>query len=66
MSLKGVADFIEKALTDSAFQAELRADPDKALSRFDLSKEEKAAIKICGGGRLMLQLDDRLSKSAVF
>ena len=45
MSEEGVVNFLEKALNDEAFKAQVKSDPDKALSQFDLTEEEKSAIK---------------------
>ena len=45
MSSEGVQAFIVKALNDEGFQAELKADPDKAMSQFDLTEREMEAIK---------------------
>ena len=63
MSTEGVVAFIEKALGDETFQAQLKADPDKVLGQFDLSEAEIAAIKSGGEEELKnLGLDERLSK----
>ena len=45
MSMEGVSAFVEKALNDEKFQAELKADPNTALTQFDLTPDEIAAIK---------------------
>ncbi len=63
MSKEGVVDFIEKALNDKAFQAQLKANADKALRQFDLSESEIAAIKSGSDEELKaLGLDERLTK----
>ena len=63
MSSEGIAAFLERALNDEGFQLSFKADPDEALSQFDLTDEEISAIK--NGGREHLRalgLDERLSK----
>lgn len=63
MSAEGVVSFIEKAIGDETFQAQLKADPDEVLSQFDLTETEVAAIKSGGEEELKsLGLDERLSK----
>ncbi|MFC1998894.1 hypothetical protein ACFLVR_04575 [Chloroflexota bacterium] len=44
MSLKAVRTLVKKTFTDSKFKRSLLANPDKALSKFDLTDEEKGAI----------------------
>ena len=67
MSREGVVDFIEKVLNDQSFQAQLKTDPEKALSQFDLTDEEKAAVKNGSEEELKsLGLDVRLSKTSFF
>ena len=63
MSKEGVVAFIEKAIGDEGFQTQLKADPAKVLSEFDLTEEEKEAIRSGGEEKLKaLGLDERLSK----
>ena len=63
MSTAGVQAFIEKALNDEGFQAEFKADPDKAMSQFDLTEREMEAIKHGSEDQLQsLGLDARLTK----
>ena len=66
MSLKGVFEFIEKALTDVNFRDSLQTDWEIGLSQFDLTQEEKMAIRI-GIEEPMknLEIDDRLSKAGI-
>ena len=67
MSTEGVVEFIDRVLNDESFQAQLKAEPEKALSQFDLTNEEIAAIKSGGDERLKsLGLDARLSKMSFF
>ena len=63
MSSTAVAAFLERALTDEAFQAELRVDPHEVMTQFDLTYEERAAI-LSGSAEDVrdLGLDERLSK----
>jgi hypothetical protein len=64
MSKEGVASLIEKALSDEGFQAELKADPQKALGQFELTEDEIKAITSGSEDQLKaLGLDERLSKS---
>jgi len=63
MSMEGVSAFVERALNDERFQAELKTDPNKALGQFDLSPDEIAAIKSGSEEELQaLGLDARLTK----
>ena len=67
MSKEGVVSFVEKAINDEAFQAELKENPEAALSQFDLTEEEKSAIKSGSEEELKaLGLDERLSKMTPF
>ena len=67
LSVEGVCKFVEQVLTDQGFQELFNADPERALSQFDLTEEERAAIKIgVYQGSNTLKLDDRLSKLGVF
>ena len=63
MSSAGVAVFLERALTDEAFQARLNVDPHEVMTQFDLTEDEKAAI-LSGSAEEVrdLGLDERLSK----
>ena len=63
MSKEGVVAFIERAISDEAFQAQLKSEPDKILGQFDLTQEEISAIKSGSEEELKaLGLDARLSK----
>ena len=67
MSKEGVVSFVEKALSDAAFQSQLKADPDKAMGQFDLTDDERTAIRSGSEEELKaLGLDRRLSKTAFF
>lgn len=45
MSQKGVAEVIGNLIMDADFQKKFNADPDAAVKGFDLTAEEKAALK---------------------
>ena len=44
MSLKAVRSLVKRTFTDSKFKESLLKEPNKTLSRFDLTDEEKGAI----------------------
>lgn len=63
MSREGLVALVDKVLSDEAFLARLKADPDHVLGQFDLNEEERAAIKSGDHEELRaLGLDERLSK----
>ena len=63
MSKAGVLAFIERAIDDESFRAQLKADPDMVLAKFDLNEDEISAIMNGGQEELKaLGLDVRLSK----
>ena len=65
MTTSAVVELIERALNDEAFQDELRKDPDAAISQYDLTDAEIAAIKSGNSEELSyLGLDNRLTKFA--
>lgn len=53
MSSKGVANVLEKLLTDDDFRSTYKKDVDKALADFDLDADERAAF----AGGMLLQVD---------
>ena len=68
MSKEAVQAVIGKAVSDSKFREALFANPDKALAGYELTDEEKAALKhidaesmesLAGG------LDERISKAFI-
>ena len=69
MSKVGVIAVVEKALADETFREQWRANPDAALSQFDLTPEETAAIKpgidITKVRELGFQVDERISKATL-
>ena len=67
MSSKAVAEFIDKALNDSNFQATLMDDPEAAMKDYDFSPAEQTAVKEgCKDAFEILDLDKRLSKYGFF
>ena len=63
MSSKGVAEFIERALTDTSLYARLNAELEKVLSEYDLTEGEIAAI-LSGGQEYVksMDVDERRTK----
>ena len=65
MSREGVVTLITRALEDEKFRAEIKANPDAALAKFDLTAEEIAAIKSGDTSHLGdVAVDERVSKLA--
>ncbi len=59
--------FLDKILNDESFQAKLKAEPETALSEFDLTEDEITAIRSGSEEQLeALGLDARLSKYGFF
>jgi len=61
----GVRAVAERALSDPKWVAEYRANPDAALAAFDLTSEERAALKRQDAGRLQelgIGVDERITK----
>ena len=59
--------FLDKILNDESFQAKLKAEPETALSEFDLTEDEITAIRSGSEDQLeALGLDARLSKYGFF
>ena len=61
MSKRGVELLLMRALGDGDFRTELQEEPDTALSRFDLTEEERQAI-LAGDRNALLEfgIDKRL------
>ncbi len=56
---------IERASTDAAFRAQLRSNPEAALAGYELTAEEKAALKSGDASKLSeLGVDSRMTKQA--
>ena len=68
MTLEAVQAVIVKAVQEEEFRKELFANPDEALSGYDLSETESAALKSLDAETLEPQtgtVDERLSKTVV-
>jgi hypothetical protein len=66
MSKEGVQAVIGKAVTDSKFREELFANPDQALSGYELTEAEIAALRNVDAETLESfagTLDERISKA---
>ncbi len=63
MSQENLAKVIERASTDVAFRSQLQSNPETALVGYDLTAEEKAALK-SGDARKLgeLGVDARVTK----
>ncbi len=66
MSKAGVEAFAAKAVADKTFRQKIKENPDAALAGYDLTSEEKAAVKSGNASRLReLGIDERITKSAL-
>ena len=64
MSKAGVEALVKKAMSDETFRKQIKDNPDVALAGYDLSPEEKAAIKSGNAAKLReLGVDERITKS---
>ncbi len=64
MSKEALAKVVQRAISDGAFRRQLSTDPTGALRGYDLSGDEKAAIRSGDAGRLStLGVDQRMSKA---
>lgn len=64
MSKAGVEALVKKAMSDESFRKQIKDNPDVALAGYDLSPEEKAAIKSGNAAKLReLGVDERITKS---
>jgi hypothetical protein len=65
MSKAGVEALAQKAMSDESFRQQIKNNPDAALAGYDLTAEEKAAIKSGNTAKLReLGVDERITKSA--
>jgi hypothetical protein len=63
MSKAGIETVLGKAVSDEKFRKQLRENPDAALAGYDLTAEEKAAIKSGNASQLSeLGVDVRITK----
>ncbi len=68
MSKQTVEAVIGKAIMDAEFRKALIADPEKALAGYDLTEQEKAALKALDSETLDSMgssLDARISKGGI-
>lgn len=66
MSKAGL-DKVMSAMADATFRRNVKENPDSALSGYDLTPDEKAAIKSGSAARLHeLGVDERVTKSVIF
>lgn len=64
MSKTAVNQVIQRAISDAAFRRQLQREPGKALTGFDLTKDERSAITSGDPSRLTaLGVDQRMSKA---
>jgi hypothetical protein len=65
MSKAGLDSLVQKATADESFRKQIKENPDAALAGYDLTAEEKAAIKSGNAAKLReLGVDERITKSA--
>ena len=65
MSKAGLDALVQKAMADESFRKKIKENPDAALAGYDLTAEEKAAIKSGNAAKLReLGVDERITKSA--
>jgi len=66
MSKAGVEAVVNKAMADETFRRKLKENPVTALSGFDLTPEEVAALKSGDKAKLQqLGVDERISKAVL-
>jgi hypothetical protein len=66
MSKTGIESLVAKAMSDETFRRQLKEHPDTALAGYDLTAEEKAAIKSGNAAKLReLGVDERITKSVI-
>ena len=64
MSKSGVEALVKKAMSDETFRKQIKDNPEVALAGYDLTPEEKAAIKSGNAAKLReLGVDERITKS---
>ena len=66
MSKAAVESVFQKAMSDESFRTELKQNPESALSGYDLTSEERAAIASGSAVKIKaLGVDERITKSVV-
>ncbi len=64
MSKAGIEAVVNKAMADETFRRKLKENPDAALAGFDLTPEERSALKSGDSAKLkQLGVDERISKT---
>ncbi len=64
MSKGTLGQVVKRAISDAAFRRELQANPDGALKGFDLTSEERAALRSGDASKLStFGIDQRMSKA---
>jgi hypothetical protein len=64
MSKSGVEALVQKAMSDETFRRQIKENPDAALAGYDLTAEEKAAIKSGNLAKMReFGVDERITKS---
>lgn len=67
MSKSGVESLVQKAMADEKFRKQLKENPEAALVGYDLTAEEKSAIKSGNTAKLReLGVDERITKSTIW
>ncbi len=65
MSKAGIQAVVNKAMADETFRRKLKESPEAALAGFDLTPEERSALKSGDSAKLkQLGVDERISKVA--
>ena len=66
MSKGNLGQVVKRAISDAAFRRQLQSDPEGALKGFDLSSDERAALRSGDASKLTsLGIDQRMSKTFV-
>jgi len=64
MSKGNLGQVVKRAISDAAFRRQLQSDPEGALKGFDLSSDERAALRSGDASKLTsLGIDQRMSKT---
>lgn len=67
MSVRDLKSVVIRAANDAEFFNDLNRDPDRALSHYQLTGEERAAILAADGQRLVaLGIDPRLTQGIIW
>ncbi len=67
MSKAGIEAVASKAMADETFRRKLKENPDATLAGFDLTPEERNAIKSGDSAKLkQLGVDERISKMIIY